>query len=236
MSKRTEFNKSVIEKEESFFAEFAEIFFVVLVALAIVFILKTQVTMARGVDGESMQPTYNSTAEYKEYIKNKKPTDTGIWDTVRITRLSKIKHGDIVTFVSNLTYRDNKGKIQNKILIKRVIGVGGDILEFKASGQKIGAADVLEVWRNGDRLPELYINTNGDGTPSFTKRGDRPLEKEFTVPKGCYFVMGDNRDNSEDSRFNSVGFIPKKKIEGKVYLYVPHGDNYVSALWHKIFT
>ena len=223
MAKRTDFNKSIIEKEESIFAEFAEIAFVVLVALVIAVILRTQVSMVRGVDGVSMQNTYNSAESgYKGY---------GIYDTVRITRIGSVRRGDVVTFESNL----KDGKDGYKILIKRVIGVGGDKLEFRAGADKIGSAAVLEVWRNGVRLDEPYIKRDGNGTPLFTKHGDRPLNEPFIVKKGFYFVMGDNRDNSTDSRSNSVGVVPFKKIEGKVYLTVHEGDNYVSALWNKVF-
>jgi signal peptidase I len=213
-----EFDKSIIEKKSNVFADFAEIAFVVLIVILAVVILRTQASMARGVDGTSMQNTYNS---FESGYSGR-----GVYDTVRITKLAKIRRGDIVTFESRLP--DGQGGF--KILIKRVIGIGGDVLEIRDSGH-----GWLEMWRNGAKLDEQYINKDGSGKPKFTLKGDRELYKEFTVPKGCYFVMGDNRDNSTDSRYNSVGFIPFRKIEGKVYLDVRYGDNYLNALWNKIF-
>ena len=219
MFKRTVFNKSIIEKEESFFAQVTEILVIVLVALMIAVIFRTQVSLVRGVDGVSMQPTYNSAAAY---------SGRGIYDTVRITRLGSIKRGDVVTFESKIP--DGKGGF--KILIKRVIGVGGDRLEFRKTPDGKG---FLEVWRNGEKLSEPYIKADAGGTPLFTSSGSYAPDEEFTVPKGFYFVMGDNRNNSEDSRSGAVGMIAAKKVEGKVYLDVPKGDNYVSALWRKAF-
>lgn len=79
--------------------------------------------------------------------------------------------------------------------VKRVIGKGGDTISIKN--------DV--VYRNGQALTEDYINT-------------QPYEDfaEVTVPEGTYFVMGDNRANSSDSRYPSLGFVKKDAIDGKV--------------------
>ncbi|MBC3888885.1 signal peptidase I [Acetobacterium paludosum] len=79
--------------------------------------------------------------------------------------------------------------------VKRVIGKGGDTIEVKN--------DV--VYRNGEPLTEDYINK--EKYDDFAK---------VTVPEGTYFVMGDNRANSSDSRFASLGFVKKDAIDGKV--------------------
>jgi len=78
--------------------------------------------------------------------------------------------------------------------IKRVIAVPGDTVEIKEG----------RVFVNGQLLNENYILEK--------TRGSYPLS---TVPEGHVFVMGDNRNNSEDSRFRDVGFVSKDMIKGK---------------------
>ncbi|MBC3803136.1 signal peptidase I [Acetobacterium fimetarium] len=79
--------------------------------------------------------------------------------------------------------------------VKRVIGKAGDTIEIKD----------MVVYRNGEALSEDYINTQA--YEDFAK---------VTVPDGTYFVMGDNRANSSDSRYPSLGFVKKDAIDGKV--------------------
>lgn len=85
-----------------------------------------------------------------------------------------------------------------KALIKRVIGVPGDTIKI-ANG---------EVFVNNEKINEPYIN-------------NPPLETlEITVSEGHYFLMGDNRQNSLDSRYELVGLVPHESIMGKVVLEV----------------
>ncbi len=81
--------------------------------------------------------------------------------------------------------------------IKRVIAIPGDTIEIKDG----------RVFVNQQLLNEPYILSQ--------TRGDYPLS---TVPAGTIFVMGDNRNNSEDSRFADVGFVPFDLIKGKAVL------------------
>ncbi|MCX7781868.1 MAG: signal peptidase I, partial [Negativicutes bacterium] len=81
--------------------------------------------------------------------------------------------------------------------IKRVIAVPGDTIEIKDG----------RVFVNGQLQNETYILER--------TRGSYPLS---TVPAGHVFVMGDNRNNSEDSRFKDVGFVPYDLIKGKAVL------------------
>jgi len=81
--------------------------------------------------------------------------------------------------------------------IKRVIGVPGDDIYI----------DDGLVYVNGESLPEEYIQdaTRGQYGP-------------VTVPEDHYFVLGDNRNNSMDSRDSSVGFVSSADIKGKAFL------------------
>ena len=96
--------------------------------------------------------------------------------------------GDIVVFNS----------IENKALIKRVIAVGG---------QTVRIADGI-VYVNNVAIEEDYLK-EGEFTVEFD------IKETVVVPKGCYFVLGDNRNNSLDSRNKSIGFIKETDIIGE---------------------
>lgn len=104
------------------------------------------------------------------------------------------KREQIVIFDSENTNHD--------IFIKRVIGIEGDKLEIKGG----------KVYRNGVELKEDYLNkgmkTYGD---TFLHEG-----QVYTVPRGCIFVMGDNRTNSADSR--KIGPVNINNIKGHVII------------------
>ena len=111
-------------------------------------------------------------------------------------RISSPVHGDIVAFPYP-AYPDDKH-------IKRIIGVEGDHIE------KAGNL----IFING----ELYYD--GFSSDGLFSSGD--MEFPFTIGAGEYFVLGDNRGNSKDSRFASVGLIQEENIIGKARLrFVP---------------
>lgn len=103
------------------------------------------------------------------------------------------QRGDIVIFKSEVT--------NGKIFIKRIIGLPGDDLMFIDG----------DIYLNGSLLIEEYLS------PDLKTNS----EKDFEVPEGCYFVMGDNRDNSYDSRYWDNPFITLKNIKGKMLLNIP---------------
>lgn len=99
--------------------------------------------------------------------------------------------GDIIVFKSELTTATG----QNKLLIKRVIAVGGDTIAIHGG----------VVYLNGEALDEEY-----------TKDGYTNTEMdEITVPEGYVFAMGDNRQNSADSRDSRIGCVEEGLILGK---------------------
>lgn len=103
------------------------------------------------------------------------------------------KRGDIVIF----KYPDD----ETQTYIKRVIGLPGDTVEI-VDGQ---------VYINGEALAEPYLKETPYG--SFGP---------YEVPEGHYFMLGDNRNNSRDSRLWMIKFVAKEKILGKAYwVYYP---------------
>jgi signal peptidase I len=103
------------------------------------------------------------------------------------------KRGDIIVF----PFPDD----ESKDYIKRIIGLPGDTVEGKAG----------YVYINGERLTETYVTSllDSDFGP-------------YVVPKGSYFMMGDNRNVSEDSRYWENKFVLRGKIKGKAIFKFPH--------------
>ena len=108
--------------------------------------------------------------------------------------------------------------------IKRVIGLPGDHIEIKAdytAEQELFRATKFQdpetkatcghVYINGEKYEEDYLNE-----PMIVNNFFRPVD--VVVPEDCYFLRGDNRNNSEDARFWPNKFINKKDIEAKAYI------------------
>ena len=117
-----------------------------------------------------------------------------------------LSNGDIVLLTK--TTRFNRGDLcgvtwNNKLLIKRVIGTPGDWVEIDTDGT---------IYLNGEMLEEPYVEQ-----PAF---GECDLEFPFQVPQEQYFVVGDMRESSIDSRNSLIGCIPKDQIVGKVFFRV----------------
>ena len=90
-------------------------------------------------------------------------------------------------------------KDQSRDFIKRVIATGGDTIEMRSG----------KVMVNGHQVEEDYIwkeDPKGKNLSDFRKT---------VVPNGTIFVLGDNRNNSEDSRFKDVDFVPLKLVKGR---------------------
>lgn len=117
-------------------------------------------------------------------------------------------------FVSNWFYTPENGDIVvakseslNKDIIKRVIAKEGQVVDIDFENGI--------VYVDGEQLYEPYIK-------DLTKRDELGHDYPVTVPEDCYFVMGDNRMNSKDSRSPEVGFINNKDIFGKaIFRWLP---------------
>ena len=109
------------------------------------------------------------------------------------------ERGDIIVFRSELPNEDASG---TKLLIKRVIGVEGDVISFEGD----------QVYRNGEVLNEDYIY---DEDPVFR---NYPNGKSFTVGEDEIFAMGDHRSVSCDSRSESVGMVSEEAAVGKAFV------------------
>lgn len=103
---------------------------------------------------------------------------------------SSPKRGDIVIF----KYPDD----ENKNFVKRVIGIPGDVVEI-SDGQ---------VSVNGEVLDEPYIKEPMDTSETLN----------YIVPENSYFVMGDNRNHSNDARYWKTHYVSKDKILAKGWL------------------
>lgn len=115
--------------------------------------------------------------------------------------------GDVVTFIDP--------EIASRTLIKRVIATGGQTVDLRDGN----------VYVDGKRLEEPYT----DGKPSYplTTRYGTSIVYPYTVPEGEIWVMGDNRTNSQDSRY--FGSIPVSSVTGKAaFIYWPF--NNIAAL------
>jgi len=111
-----------------------------------------------------------------------------------------IKRGDIVVF---------KYPVEpERDFIKRVIGLPGDTIELRAK----------KVYVNGQPLDEPYVHflTSSSEGSEVTSIDVRERYGPVTVPSDQYFVMGDNRDNSQDSRY--WGYLPRGYVKGKAMM------------------
>lgn len=123
-----------------------------------------------------------------------------------------IRRGDVVVF--------KFPKDPERDFIKRVIGLPGDELAMRRKKLHINGQPLDDVWAHYNEP------ASADGQP----RGDSRLEEygPVTVPPGQYFMMGDNRDDSEDSRY--WGFMPENYVKGEA-LFIYFSAPEVSTGW-----
>ena len=134
--------------------------------------------------------------------------------------LNTLQHGDRLLVVNSMLYHDYKygdivilrknGVFDDDPIVKRVIAVEGQTVD-------IDFAEGI-VYVDGEALEEDYIRE-----PTYTAEGtDFPL----TVPEGSFFVMGDNRNGSSDSRDYRLGTVDTRYVIGKAAFLIFPGPDY----------
>ena len=178
-----------------------EMFESICVAVILAFFVRTFVVQAFKIPSGSMEPNL---LIGDHLLVNKfvaAPTLTRAEDT--LLPIETIHRGDIIVF--------KHPKMPERDLIKRTIGLPGETIELRNR----------RIYVNGKPLDEPYAHflfNDADVPSGDVRRNFGPI----TVPAGQYFMMGDNRDNSEDSRY--WGFLPRDHIKGKaLFLYMSFG-------------
>lgn len=145
--------------------------YVLTIVAAVAVLIATLILPVLQIEGTSMEPTLSN------------------GDVVLLAKTPRFDHGDLCGFTWN-----------NKLLIKRVIGLPGDWIEMDTDGN---------IYLNGEQLDEPYVQQKAFG--------ECDLEFPFQVPAEQYFVVGDMRENSIDSRNTLIGCVTKDQIVGKVF-------------------
>lgn len=148
--------------------------YVLTIVAAIAVLISTLILPVLQIEGTSMEPTLSN------------------GDIVLLAKTTNFKRGELCGFTWN-----------NKLLIKRVIGLPGDWIEIDSDGT---------IYLNGDKLDEPYVQQKS--------LGECDLEFPFQIPQEQYFVIGDMRESSIDSRNTVIGCIPKDQIVGKVFFRI----------------
>ena len=182
---------------KDFFTDLLESF---VIAISISLFIGFTLVVPNKVEGQSMEPTFHN-AEL--LLTNKVSQWLGGTDFGKTLGLD-YQRGDVVIF-------DEYGVDY----IKRVIAVGGDIVRINDGKVFVNGKELEEKY-----LPETTLTYCYSGEIAFLE--DNQVKR---VPEGHYFLLGDNRGNSKDSRFTDIGFVPRDYLLGKVFFrYWPIND------------
>ena len=160
--------------------------------------------------------------------------------TTRLATWSGPKRGDVVVFFS---------PENGQRMVKRVVGLPGDTVELRSNRLVVNGARVAYAELDRQIIAQIDADKRSTyrfadeqlaepGHPVMVTPGKLALRTfaPLAVPAGQYFLMGDNRDNSRDSRY--FGFVARRLIVGKataVVLSLDH-DHYYLPRWSRFFT
>ena len=194
--------------------------------LMLMFAFRSAVADWNHVPTGSMQPTIEIG---DRILVNKMAYDVRIpFTNVSLHRIADPVRGDIVIFDS---------KVSEKRLVKRVVGLSGDMIEMRDNTLRING-EVLSYTQaeNGDMSEDLLGVRHIVRTKPFGSRLSNFAA--IRIPEGQYLMLGDNRDFSADSRV--IGLVPRDEIQGRARhvvlsfdydnYYLPRGDRYLQAL------
>ena len=215
---------------EPVLVEYAKAFFPVLLA---VLLLRSFLVEPFRIPSGSMMPTLLN-GDFILVNKYAYGVRLPVVDT-KIIEVDNPERGDVVVF----RYPKNP----SIDYIKRVVGLPGDVISYR---NKV-------IYVNGEKMPQAFKgNYIGEGT-AISMTGAMQIEEklgdafheilvrkehpgrhgEFRVPAGHYFVMGDNRDNSNDSRF--WGTVPEENLVGKAFMVWMNWDGVDNTVrWGRI--
>jgi len=180
-------------RRKSLFREYAE---AILIAVLLALVIRQCGVQAFTIPSGSMMDTL-LVGDYILVNKFLFGAELPFTDT-HLPGLRKPERGDIVVF----KYPND----ETRDFIKRIVAVGGDTVQVVDN----------RVILNGRMIEEPYIRPGSIPTVPSTHCGYLYGCEPTVVPPGAYFVMGDNRDNSQDSRY--WGFVRREKIRGKAFL------------------
>ena len=172
--KQVETERKRYRRQKAYNKALSGTIYVLTIVAAVAVLIATLVLPVLQIEGTSMEPTLVN------------------GDVVLLTKTTSFDRGELCGFSWN-----------NKLLIKRVIGLPGDWIEIDTDGT---------VYLNGEKLDEPYAEQ--------LSVGECDLEFPFQVPQEQYFVLGDMRESSIDSRNTLIGCVAKDQIVGKVFFRI----------------
>jgi signal peptidase I len=200
--------------KKSIVREYAES---LIIAVILALFVRTWVFQAFKIPTGSMEPNL---LIGDHLIVNKMifaPAVTGLERALMPSR--DVRRGDVVVF--------KYPQEPERDYIKRVIGLPGERLELRAK----------KIYINDQPIDEPYVHLTQPASADGASRGDlREAYGPVTVPAGQYFMMGDNRDNSQDSRY--WGFLPASYVKGKalfIYFSLEEDASFFSGIrWKRM--